>query len=52
MAPILFTVVLLLPFMTVAGPFTLWEARDCARPGRGRHRRVVRGRHVARGGRR
>ncbi|WP_157857472.1 hypothetical protein [Streptomyces yerevanensis] len=52
MVPILFTAVLLLPFATAAGPFALCEARDYVRPGRGRHRRVVRGRHAARGGRR
>ncbi|GAA3491764.1 hypothetical protein GCM10018987_58470 [Streptomyces cremeus] len=46
-APILFTVVLLLPFVTAAGPFALYEARNCVRPGRGRHRLVVRGRHAA-----
>ncbi|MFF3909790.1 hypothetical protein ACFYZJ_28305 [Streptomyces sp. NPDC001848] len=52
MAPILFTAVLLLPFLTTAGPFVLLEARDCVRPGHGRHRRVVKGRHAAGGGRR
>ncbi len=49
MAPILFTVVLLLSFATAAGPFALLEARDYVRPGRGRHRRVAHGRHAARG---
>ncbi|MFE3410309.1 ATP-binding protein [Streptomyces mirabilis] len=40
MAPILFIAVLLLPFVTAAGPFALWEARDYVRPGPGRHRRI------------
>ncbi len=52
MAALLFTVALLLPFAPTAGPFALTEARDCVRPGHGRHRRVVRARHAARGGRR
>lgn len=50
-ASILFIAVLLLPFVTAASPYVLCEARDCARTGRGRHRRVVHGRHAARGGR-
>ncbi len=52
MAPTLFTAALLLPFVPTAGPFTLTAARDCVRPGRGRHRRVTRARHAAHGGRR
>ena len=52
MASILFTAALLLPFATAAGPLALCEARDCVRPGHGRHRRVVRGRHVVQGGQR
>jgi hypothetical protein len=52
MAPILFTAALLIPFAGLAGPFALLEARTSARRGRGRHRRVVRGRHAARGGQR
>lgn len=52
MAPILFIAGLLMPFLTLAGPFALVEVRTCARPGAGRHRRVVRGRHAVRGGER
>jgi hypothetical protein len=51
-ALIVLTVGTLMPFAALAGPFSLWEVRDCVGPGRGRHRRIVRGRHAARGGRR
>ncbi|MEV0598495.1 hypothetical protein AB0I82_04205 [Streptomyces sp. NPDC050315] len=50
--PILLSTVLLLSFLPTAGPFALAEVRACTRPGTGRHRRVTRGRHAARGGRR
>lgn len=51
MAPLLSTVAVLFPFVASAGSFAVFEARDYVRPGRGRHRRVVRGRHALRGGR-
>jgi hypothetical protein len=48
----LFTAALLLPCVATAGPSVFQTARDYVRPGRGRHRRVVHGRHAAREGRR
>jgi hypothetical protein len=49
--PLLFTAVLLLCLGVAGGPLMVSEVRVCARPGRGRHRRILRGRHAARGGR-
>lgn len=52
MVSILFAVALLLPSVKAVGPFMLYEVQDHLRPGRGRHRRVARGRNiVATGGR-
>lgn len=48
--PLLVSAILLLPSVALAGPFAVVEARTCMRPGPGRHRRITRGRHAARGG--
>jgi hypothetical protein len=52
MTAFLFTATLLLCAASTATNYALTEARAFAGPGRGRHRRVTRGRHAARGGRR
>ncbi len=52
MTALLFTAALLLGAAPTITSYALSEVRSCTEPGRGRHRRVVRGRHAARGGRR
>jgi hypothetical protein len=47
---LLFTAVMLMCLGVAGGPLMVSEVRVCARPGRGRHRRILRGRHAARGG--
>lgn len=51
MVPILSAAFLILVFAPMGGPLVFAEAREYVRP-RGRHRRLTRGRHAARGGRR
>jgi hypothetical protein len=51
MVSVVSAAILLLVFAPAGGPLVFAEARECVRP-RGRHRRLIWGRHAARGGRR
>jgi len=50
--PLMFITVMLLCLGGASGPLMLSEVRLCVRPGQGRHRRILRGRHAVRGGQR